>query len=53
MTSGMVTPNQVATNFFLHPDGIGRPVAEEAVKYLGELNPSVEGLALVEVSGRP
>ncbi|ODN77962.1 hypothetical protein L202_05055 [Cryptococcus amylolentus CBS 6039] len=39
------TSQDVATNFFLHPDAIGSNIAQESVKYLKELNPSVEGLA--------
>ncbi|OCF37667.1 amyloid beta protein binding protein 1 [Kwoniella heveanensis BCC8398] len=47
--SPSVTASQdVATNFFLHPDSVGLPIAEQSVRYLKELNPSVEGSARVE-----
>ncbi|KAK4684019.1 NEDD8-activating enzyme E1 regulatory subunit, partial [Tremellales sp. Uapishka_1] len=44
----LATSQDVATNFFLHPDSIGVTVAGEAVRFLKELNPSVEGLARVD-----
>nr|XP_019049437.1 amyloid beta protein binding protein 1 [Kwoniella bestiolae CBS 10118]OCF28367.1 amyloid beta protein binding protein 1 [Kwoniella bestiolae CBS 10118] len=39
----LTTSQDVATNFFLHPDSVGSPIAEQSVKYLKELNPAVDG----------
>ncbi|GHJ85507.1 hypothetical protein NliqN6_1909 [Naganishia liquefaciens] len=36
-------PPDIATNFFLVPDSMGLPIAEETTRLLKELNPSVEG----------
>ncbi|RXK39228.1 amyloid beta protein binding protein 1 [Tremella mesenterica] len=43
LSSNVTTSQDVATNFFLHPTSIGRPIASEAVRHLKELNPAVEG----------
>ncbi|EIW72572.1 hypothetical protein TREMEDRAFT_58742 [Tremella mesenterica DSM 1558] len=43
LSSNVTTSQDVATNFFLHPTSIGRPIAFEAVRHLRELNPAVEG----------
>ncbi|KDQ10726.1 hypothetical protein BOTBODRAFT_488758 [Botryobasidium botryosum FD-172 SS1] len=40
-----VTPEDAGNNFFLHQSSIGKSRAEEAVKYLAELNDSVESVA--------
>nr|XP_018267361.1 amyloid beta protein binding protein 1 [Kwoniella dejecticola CBS 10117]OBR89519.1 amyloid beta protein binding protein 1 [Kwoniella dejecticola CBS 10117] len=48
LSPDLTTAQDVATNFFLHPDSVGSPIAEESVKYLKELNPAVEGSAKVE-----
>jgi molybdopterin/thiamine biosynthesis adenylyltransferase len=44
------SPQDIGQNFFLMPDSLGRPLAEETVKYLRELNSSVVGKATVAVS---
>ncbi|WVR06064.1 hypothetical protein IAU60_003092 [Kwoniella sp. DSM 27419] len=44
----LTTPRDVATNFFLHPNSIGQAIAPETVRFLKELNPSVEGSARVQ-----
>ncbi len=51
----ILDPNQVTgadlgNNFFLESDSLGKPRAEEVVKYLAELNSDVHGHALVKVS---
>lgn len=38
LDSAKVTGQDAGNNFFLHRDGIGKSRAEEAVKYLTELN---------------
>ncbi|KIR52891.1 amyloid beta protein binding protein 1 [Cryptococcus gattii Ru294] len=48
LSSKTTTAQDVATNFFLHPDSIGSNIAQESVKYLKELNPAVEGEARTE-----
>ncbi|ORY29355.1 hypothetical protein BCR39DRAFT_532469 [Naematelia encephala] len=48
LSSAITQPKDVATNFFLHPDSVGQPIAQEAVRLLSELNPSVEGAARVD-----
>ncbi|KAK1925463.1 putative ubiquitin-activating enzyme subunit [Papiliotrema laurentii] len=48
LSGGITTPRDVATNFFLHPESVGQSIAESVVKYLKELNPSVEGAARVD-----
>ncbi|WRT64346.1 uncharacterized protein IL334_001278 [Kwoniella shivajii] len=48
LSPNLTTSQDVATNFFLHPDSVGFPIAEESVKYLKELNPAVEGSSRVE-----
>ncbi|WVF70271.1 hypothetical protein IAT40_005060 [Kwoniella sp. CBS 6097] len=48
LSPNFTTPQDVATNFFLHPDSVGQPIADQSVRYLKELNPSVEGSAKVE-----
>ncbi|ORX37378.1 hypothetical protein BD324DRAFT_625903 [Kockovaella imperatae] len=48
LTDAKTTAQDVATNFFLHPESLGQNVADEAVKYLKELNPAVEGVANVQ-----
>ncbi|KAK8866119.1 hypothetical protein IAR55_001270 [Kwoniella newhampshirensis] len=44
----LTSAQDVATNFFLHPDSVGSSIAKESVKYLKELNPSVEGAARLD-----
>lgn len=46
----LVKPQDLGTNFFLEPTSIGQPRAEQAVKYLCELNSDVKGNAIVSVS---
>ncbi|WWD09605.1 hypothetical protein V865_007733 [Kwoniella europaea PYCC6329] len=48
LSPDLTTSQDVATNFFLHPDSVGSPIAEQSVKYLKELNPAVDGSARVE-----
>ncbi|WVQ97631.1 hypothetical protein IAU59_004745 [Kwoniella sp. CBS 9459] len=48
LSPSITTPQDVATNFFLHPDSVGQPIAQQSVRYLKELNPSVDGSATVE-----
>ncbi|WWD17675.1 hypothetical protein CI109_102116 [Kwoniella shandongensis] len=48
LSPNITTSQDVATNFFLHPDSVSSSIADESVKYLKELNPSVEGTARVE-----
>nr|XP_019015140.1 amyloid beta protein binding protein 1 [Kwoniella pini CBS 10737]OCF53921.1 amyloid beta protein binding protein 1 [Kwoniella pini CBS 10737] len=48
LSPNLTTSQDVATNFFLHPDSVGLPIAEQSVKYLKELNPAVEGFAKTE-----
>ncbi|WVQ61992.1 uncharacterized protein L199_000125 [Kwoniella botswanensis] len=48
LSPDLTTSQDVATNFFLHPDSVGSPIAEQSVKYLKELNPAVDGSAKVE-----
>ncbi|KIR38806.1 amyloid beta protein binding protein 1 [Cryptococcus deuterogattii 99/473] len=48
LSSKTTTAQDVATNFFLHPDSIGSNIAQESAKYLKELNPAVEGEARKE-----
>ncbi|WWC86452.1 uncharacterized protein L201_001329 [Kwoniella dendrophila CBS 6074] len=48
LSPDLTTSQDVATNFFLHPDSVGSPIAEQSVKYLKELNPAVEGSAKIE-----
>ncbi|GAA5879880.1 hypothetical protein JCM16303_004383 [Sporobolomyces ruberrimus] len=43
----LVKPQDLGTNFFLEPTSIGQPRAEQAVKYLCELNSDVKGNAIV------
>jgi amyloid beta precursor protein binding protein 1 len=45
-----VTGADLGNNFFLESDSLGKPRAEEVVKYLAELNSDVKGHALVKVS---
>ncbi|WVQ82675.1 hypothetical protein IAT38_004807 [Cryptococcus sp. DSM 104549] len=45
LSNKTTTPKDVATNFFLQPESAGVNIAEESVKFLKELNPSVEGTA--------
>lgn len=45
-----VTPQDAGNNFFLHHTSIGKSRAEEAVRFLSELNDSVEGVANTSVS---
>ncbi|CEQ39396.1 SPOSA6832_00915, partial [Sporobolomyces salmonicolor] len=44
-----VQPNDIGNNFFLEPDSLGKSRAEEAVKFLCELNTDVTGVAIVQV----
>lgn len=46
----MTTAADVGTNFFLEPSSIGKPIAQEEVRHLCELNPAVTGEAKVAVS---
>ncbi|OWT36091.1 amyloid beta protein binding protein 1 [Cryptococcus neoformans] len=48
LSSKTTTAQDVATNFFLHPDSIGLNIAQESAKYLKELNPAVKGEARME-----
>ncbi|GAA5972715.1 hypothetical protein JCM21900_002362 [Sporobolomyces salmonicolor] len=43
-----VQPNDIGNNFFLEPDSLGKSRAEEAVKFLCELNTDVTGAAIVQ-----
>ncbi|GAA5927911.1 hypothetical protein JCM1841_005047, partial [Sporobolomyces salmonicolor] len=43
-----VQPNDIGNNFFLEPDSLGKSRAEEAVKFLCELNTDVTGVAIVQ-----
>lgn len=47
LSSRLTTAQDVATDFFLHPNSIGEPIATQTVRYLSELNPSVEGVSRV------
>lgn len=40
----------IGNNFFLEPSSLGKPRAEEVVRYLLELNSDVRGEAVVQVS---
>ncbi|CDZ96241.1 NEDD8-activating complex, APP-BP1/UBA5 component [Phaffia rhodozyma] len=42
-----VTPQDIGQNFFLMPESIGRPLASETVRFVGELNQSVTGVGKV------
>jgi amyloid beta precursor protein binding protein 1 len=46
----IVEEEDLGVNFFLERDSLGKSRAEEAVRLLGELNPDVQGHAVVEVS---
>ena len=49
-----VTPEDAGNNFFLDGmNSVGKNRAEEAVKYLSELNDGVEGVADKSVRGFP
>ena len=50
LDSGKVTGQDAGNNFFLHRDSIGKSRAEEAVRFLAELNDSVTGKADTRVS---
>ncbi|CAO1636143.1 unnamed protein product [Sympodiomycopsis kandeliae] len=43
----IVGPNDVGNNFFVEPESIGKPRAEEVATFLSELNPSVQSSAKV------
>ncbi|KAK0552023.1 hypothetical protein OC845_001882 [Tilletia horrida] len=43
----LVTPEDLASNFFLEPDTLGKSRGAEVTKCLLELNPGVKGLAVV------
>ncbi|GAA5874111.1 hypothetical protein JCM1840_000354 [Sporobolomyces johnsonii] len=43
-----VQPDDIGNNFFLDPDSLGKSRAEEAVKFLCELNTDVTGVPLVQ-----
>jgi len=45
LDSEKVTPRDAGNNFFLHHTSIGKPRGPEAVRFLAELNDSVEGIA--------
>ncbi|KAF8326828.1 uncharacterized protein EI90DRAFT_2929486, partial [Cantharellus anzutake] len=45
LDAGDVTPEDAGNNFFLHYNSIGKPRAEEAVRFLNEMNDSVQGEA--------
>ncbi len=46
----ITTPSDIATNFFLMPESLGRKAAKEACGLLGELNGNVVGEWKDEVS---
>lgn len=48
LSPSIASASDIGSNFFLVPESYGLPVAQEATKYLKELNPSVEGVARVE-----
>lgn len=50
LDAGKVTGQDAGNNFFLHRDSIGKSRAEEAVRFLAELNDSVTGKADTRVS---
>ncbi|KAL1413018.1 hypothetical protein Q8F55_000767 [Vanrija albida] len=47
LSDAITAPADVASNFFLEPSSIGKPIAEEEVRLLRELNPAVLGEARV------
>lgn len=49
LSSDSVTAEDVGQNFFLMLDSLGKPIAQETVRFLSELNPSVNGTAKVAV----
>lgn len=49
MDNELVQGEDVGNNFFLEKSSLGKFRAEEVVKYLGELNSDVVGLALIKV----
>ena len=46
----MTSPQDIGQNFFLTPDSLGKPLAEETTKFLRELNSGVAGEGKVAVS---
>ena len=50
LTDRMTSPQDIGQNFFLTPDSLGKPLAEETTKYLRELNSGVTGQGKVAVS---
>lgn len=48
---GLVAERDLGVNFFLTEDSLGKSRAQEACKYLQELNPDVNGQAVHEVTG--
>jgi len=44
-----VTEADIGCNFFLDPSSLGKPRAEQVVRFLLELNGDVKGHALVQV----
>lgn len=50
LDSVVVDESDLGANFFLDPSSVGKPRAEEVVKFLLELNGDVQGEALVQVS---
>ncbi|CAD6884835.1 unnamed protein product [Tilletia controversa] len=47
LDANLVTPEDLASNFFLEPDVLGKSRGAEVVKCLLELNPNVKGEAVV------
>ena len=52
LSDRMTSPQDIGQNFFLTPDSLGKPLADETTNYLRELNPGVEGKGKVAVSVR-
>ena len=46
----LISESDLGVNFFLEQSSLGKPRAAETCKYLGELNPDVQGHHITEVS---
>lgn len=51
--SSIVSEADLGVNFFLEESSLGKPRAEQACKYLLELNPDVTGHFITEVRPKP